>query len=297
MKNKLFITGISSELIQNLIPLIATSKYEVTGLHHGPISHKINNIKYVQGDLNRPESYLKNLEGTSTILHAGGITHSNIPSLYYKVNYEATRKLIEVSKNKNVRRFIYISSFSAGEKSGDYGRSKFLAEKYLEDNFPNWLIIRPSEIFGLKKNEGIEQLIRKGFLSSFHLCPIGMPQKLKPIYVNDVSTYIYSLLINEAIREKKIDLIGKEEYSIKEILKLIETYKNRQQHLFYIPKIAMKFIYILIKQLPISLGIAPDQILRLYRPKNQLLSDKEIRGQHTLKGYLNHLSDFSKTDN
>ena len=83
------------------------------------------------------------------------------------------RQLHAVSKD-----LYLISSRAAVKGAGAYGESKLAAEEYVRDRFADHLIIRPAEVFGVERGEGVEKLIRDGIRKRIHVYPAGVPTPL-----------------------------------------------------------------------------------------------------------------------
>lgn len=114
------------------------------------------NFNIIHGDLLDKNSLQQAVAGVSTVFHlAGVIAPPKIASLY-RVNLEGTKNLIDACIEKGVRRVIYMSTDSVcgrGTKEKrvfdeynlpmpyrDYGKSKYLAEKYVLDKTDEGLI-------------------------------------------------------------------------------------------------------------------------------------------------------------
>ena len=294
MKKKVFVTGISSEIIQNLLPLINSEEYNIVGLSRNPESIKIENAKIIKGDLRDINSFREELFNCHMVIHAAAVTHSFDKETYYNINFSCTRDLINIAIKQKVNRFILISSYVSGKKSGAYGRSKYFAERYLQENFDEWTIFRLAEIYGSNKKEGIDKLIDIAFSKSIHLCPIQIPQKLRPIYLPEVSSILKENIFGKSLSRQNVNIVVNFNYLIRDILRLIGKIKNESQYLLFIPKFIMQVIYFFTKLIPFSLGINPDQIQRLYRIDNRTEGDFEIKGKSNFVNYLENYKGRSK---
>jgi nucleoside-diphosphate-sugar epimerase len=277
MKKKVFITGITSSIIQQLIPLIDFKVYEITGLSRSLILETNNPIKIIQGDIQNPVSYKKYLIDCDVIIHAAAITHSANEKSYEEINFIATKKNIDFAKKWKVKNFIYISSNTANSNNGAYSKSKILAERYLQENFKHWKIIRISEVFGGAKNEGLEKLIQNSLKKKVILYPKNMTSKFSPIYIDDASTLLYEKIFVNQEKNKILHINGKDYFTFQEILTLIR--KNRKKSLitFGISKKMMFLIMRISKIIPFNIGVVPDQIERLYGLKTfGVIDDKNI---------------------
>jgi len=131
-RKKVFVTGASPGLIRAVINLLSVEKFEVICLTRQNIEEKVIGISWHVGDLLKPETYERVLSSCDVVLHGAAVTHTINEQEYYEVNLEGTKKLLSLFEPNAEVRFIFISSRTASEESGAYGRSKFLAEKALK---------------------------------------------------------------------------------------------------------------------------------------------------------------------
>ena len=268
LKKKIFITGASSELMAKFISFIKKDKYAIFCLSRNKKNKKNTHIRWIKGDIQSPEEYKDIIKTCDIIIHAAAVTHSSGKQKYFDVNFAATKKLLDIALEYKIKKFIFISSRAAGFKSGAYGKSKILAEEYIKENFDNWLIFRPSEIFGGSKNEGIQKMIYDIKLKKNIVCPINIPSKLYPIFIDDAARIMYNCTFEKPIKNKIITINGKIGFSYTELAKFTAENLRKKIRIIPIPKFIMFFLKIIIEILPVNTGISPDQINRLYSKKN-----------------------------
>jgi nucleoside-diphosphate-sugar epimerase len=291
MKKKIVITGISSSIIQKLAALIDFSKYEVIGISRNPSSTSLDNIKIVKGDLLNIQEFSSHLKGCYLIIHGAAITHSKKEAAYYEVNFEATKKLVALANDCGVERFAFISSNTAGKESGAYGLTKLLAEEYIQKHLETWTILRLSAVYGDSKKEGIEKLINEVLDKSTVLCPTDVPCKLYPIHVSEAIQIMFSRIFDDKYLNKNSVINGSEGFSFFEIIELTKQISNRKVRVIFLGKKVMSLIKIIAKLSPINLGIAPDQIDRLYTQKH---IDSNTEAVMKLEDYIKQLVEARK---
>ena len=146
------------------------------------------------------------------VIHNAGITKTNKVGEFELVNYTYTKNLIDalVGANINLKKFVLVSSLaalgpgnektlapitsaSAPSPNTAYGKSKLLAEKYLQTfTNLNWLIIRPTGVYGPKEKDYFLMLrtVQKGLAPK-----IGFrDQYLTFVYVTDLVDVILQSL-------------------------------------------------------------------------------------------------------
>lgn len=268
-KEKIFITGISSEMMLKLVSQIDSEKYEIAGLTRNPEKIAIENVRLVKGDLADVDHLKPYLRDCSILIHAASVTHSFRRNEYCDVNFTGTRKLVDLAKSLEVKRFIFISSNTAGIKNGAYAKSKYLAEKYIVKNFDRWSIYRPAEVFGTKKNEGIDKLIENIATKRVQFCPMGVPNKFYPIHIDDLVRFLFASIFIENPRNEIISIYGRKGYSFKEVITIGKRHKKKGTIILPVPRGILLFFEKLIRLHPFQTYIARDQITRLYRPKQE----------------------------
>jgi nucleoside-diphosphate-sugar epimerase len=285
-KIRVFVTGINSELMRRLVNKMPLDKFEIFGLSRKNIL--IPNVTIVSGDLQNVENWENALKDIDLIIHAAAITHSYDASEYFRINTEATEKFILLAVKNKVKQFVFISSRTANLASGAYGASKYLAEQFLIKNHSNYIIFRPSEIFGGQKGEGIDQLISDAKTKRIIACPVGIDNKLWPIFLDDTVALIYAYLFNRNTFCETITLNGPEGFTLKEIVNLTALISKRKVFILPIPKIILLFIRVILETLKLKIGPKPDQISRLY-------SEKEVQKLNfNFKSLENYLKESVK---
>ena len=267
-----------------LISTIAPSEYKIIGLTRKK-DLKIDNVQVLQGDIQELKKHAAIINECDIIIHAAAITHSYNKKRYFDINYKATERLCEMLGAKKEVKFVFISSNTANINNGEYAKSKFLAEETVKKYCKNYLILRPSEIYGSKSKEGIEDLIAKVQTKKILFYPNKVASKFSPVHIKDATNYIfYEIFKNTTNKNQTISINGNELFSFNELYTLAEkTFKTKKIKI-PIPYFLMKFIDTLLNTFPLKLGIYPDQIKRLYGIKS---IDKNLNfNKYNLKNYL-----------
>lgn len=142
---------IVQELVNRHIPVRALVRNLETGRQILP-----PNVEIVVGDVLNPQS-LKDAIGDSTILFcASGVRPSFDPLGPYRVDYEGTKNLVKVAKEKDIKHFVLVSSLCLSQLFHPLNLFwlilvwKKQAEIYLQNSGLIYTIVRPG---GLKNEE------------------------------------------------------------------------------------------------------------------------------------------------
>ena len=278
---QVLVTGASSNIMQMVCANLLKHDFQFTG-----VSRAENNIapniysNWISADLSS-QIDLINFSNFQTIIHAAACTHAFSYDEYYKINVELTKNLVAKAKAFGIENFIYISSRAAVKNGGWYAETKLAAEKIVVEHFPNAIIIRPAEIFGGTKQEGIDALIEKVKNKKFIFYPSGIADKLYPIQIDDASKCIAEIINNNFPGVYTVN--GKEGFTMQHFIQHIAIRFNKKNIFIPIPKFIIEAICFLQQFLKLNIGIYPDQLKRLQTPKENATAPDYVR---TIKEFI-----------
>jgi nucleoside-diphosphate-sugar epimerase len=262
---KVLVTGASSALMSDLMNTLIDNGYQIVGVSRDieKVDKKLA-VKWVECDLVNPDQSFTFLKGIDFIIHAAGLSNSYQANDYMLVNYQSTKNLVDASMDYCIKRFIYISSILAGNANGEYGFSKLKAEEYIQKKIDNWLIIRPSQLYGYSSIAPIDQLINTVKKKIFAFCPVGDTKSIMPLYFRDLSNSIYEVAFKN--RESNIvkQIVGPESFTYRDLIILFADVFNKKVKIIPIPKFVIMSVYHVVQFLNLKIGIYPDQLFRFY---------------------------------
>ena len=263
----ILLTGASSGLGRALIKSLSKySDLKIKAMVHRSLLN-ISGCELRQGDLGNPKLLAQNVEGVDTIVHMAALTHSTKESEYFRVNVAGTQNLVDACILKGVKRIIFVSSRASSLDGGGYSLSKLKAEECIKKSGLNWLILRPSEVYGQKEGDTINKLIR--WVERYPLVPIiGREQaKFSPIYIDDLVSAIEQLILEKELNYKTILLAGPEGLTFDELVDRIAEYFGVKRFKLHIPVVLVRIVAKVLSSLGINI-LVPDQIPRLLCSKD-----------------------------
>ena len=164
---------------------------------------EINNskVEIIKTDFNNLENHKEDIKGDDCFFCIG-TTKQNSPdkSEYRKVELEVPKQIAQIAKSNSVNSFVFVSSGYADPKSsGDYLKFKGEVEEELKRlNFPKLGIMRPSFLFGDRKEKRIGEKI--GIFVFKLLSPLflGPLKKMKPIHSATVAKAMIAITQNDS---------------------------------------------------------------------------------------------------
>lgn len=181
-----FITGATGFVGRNLVEWLTKNEPErnlfclVRSPEKADFLTALENVTIVEGDLLNPESYQKSVEQCDIVLHVAAMVGLRDGDEFYEANTKATENLCNAAKsNPNLKRFVFVSSISAGDRpldipakepltedtpstpNTDYGKSKLMAEEAIINSGLPYTLLRPSYIYGPhpRKNSSADKLV------------------------------------------------------------------------------------------------------------------------------------------
>lgn len=230
--------------------------------------------EYVYGDLLDEKSLYEATREVDIVIHLAAVTHTNKIGLYYCVNVEGTRKLLEACKKNKVKRIVHVSSRTASLEGGDYAKSKLLSEELVKKSGLDWLILRLAEVYGLGGRGGLNQLI--DWVKRFYLVPVigSGDYTLCPVSLDDAAWAVASSAEAD-VHKEILTIAGPEVFTYNELIDKIAAQLGVKRIKIHLPLILVSALAKFTQMLKLDV-VVRDQISRLLceKPTNISLAIK-----------------------
>jgi len=169
---KIFITGATGYIGNLLAVKLAGSGHSVHALVRKPSTAENmdhSNIRLFKGDLNDIHSIRRAMDDCEQVFHVAAFARlwAHPSDIFFRVNVDGTRNVLDVAMEKNISKFVYTSSTAVFGNSlnhplsendprtigfnCDYDLSKCMAEKLVMDYAAKGLhavVVNPSRVYG-----------------------------------------------------------------------------------------------------------------------------------------------------
>mgnify|MGYP001600117598 CR=1 FL=1 len=259
---RILITGASGIIGKKLIQKFNSTDHSIRIFSRKKKSDIQNTVEYFAGDIRSIESLEKATSRIDIIIHMAGVTHTHDQKLYYTVNFEGTKNILLAAKKNLVKKFVFVSSRTASINCGAYAHSKLLAERVVQDSGMDWVIVRPSEVYGAGDSDAISHLIQN-MKRGFFIPVMGSGKYiLCPVYIDDVVDGIFAAATKNNIHNKIYVLGGPEKMTYINLIDRLEKIFQAKKIKIYIPLIFIRFLAFIFSILKINVLVS-DQIPRL----------------------------------
>ena len=226
---------------------------------------QIKDIEYVIGDITKSATLKKSVEGIDLVFHMAGVIHPRKISQFYKVNTLGTKNMMEASISAGVRKFVYISSNSAGGINTNrcalmdendesrpylnYGLSKYKAEcivNYFQKmNKIETVILRPCWFYG--PNQPLRQTKFFKMIQGGRPIVFGNGENLRSMTYIDNLCQAMLLVAEKKVANGQTYWIGdSRSYTCNEIYKTIaELFKVNEFKPRYLPDFISTFFFLM----------------------------------------------------
>ncbi len=182
----------------------------------------------VQADFARDLSardWLPKLAGIDALVNAVGILREHGAQTFESIHKRAPQALFTACVAAGVRRIVQISALGADRGTTRYFLTKRAADDYLATLPLEWTIVRPAPVFGPGSAN------TRLFSSLARLPVVPLPgrgeQRMQPIHIDDLTEAVVRALGDASLNHTRIDLMGPQSLTLREILAGLRTTMHR----------------------------------------------------------------------
>jgi NADH dehydrogenase len=218
-----------------------------------------------EADVTKPASLAAAFEGIDVVVNAVQIPTSPIEVprkgwTFEEVDYRGTVSQVEAAKAAGVKRFLYVSGVGAApDATKHWFRFKWQAEEHLRNSGLDWVIVRPTWVYG-PRDVALNRLLNfTNFLPFLPLFGDGN-QPMQPVFSEDVGRVVASAATKPEAANNLFELGGPEVMSMNDVLKAGLEAKGRKRPILHQPIFVGKAIGTVMSLLPITPPLTADAI-------------------------------------
>jgi NADH dehydrogenase len=207
------------------------------------------------GDVSDPKSLGAAMQGIDTVINAVQFPGSPIENrrkgyTFEEVDLKGTRNQVDAAKSAGVRRFVYVSGVGAAKDAAKHWfRYKWEAENYLEKSGLEWVVLRPTWVFG-PEDVSLNRFL--GFAEKLPFVPMfgNGKQDMQPVFVDDVGRAAADCALKPEAANTVFEIGGPEVMSMNDVVTTALEVRGKRRMLLHQPVFVGKTIGTLSGILP-----------------------------------------------
>jgi uncharacterized protein YbjT (DUF2867 family) len=259
------LTGATGFVGRHLVKRLLVDGHKIRALvnRRSPDSAPESQVVAVTGSIKNNKSLLSAFEGAEVVCHLVGLIAETRTQTFEEIVAQGTANVVKACQESGVRRIIYISAIgTAADAASKYHKTKFDAEQAVISSDLEYVILRPSVIFG--PGDGfitmLERLIRMSPVTPV----IGSGRyELQPLFIDDLVEVIVQSMTSDIGLGRIIELGGPKKLEFLEILNIIKQVTGRRRLTLHLPLAFMKLVARLLETVMNPSPITTDQLLML----------------------------------
>jgi NADH dehydrogenase len=250
MDQTILVTGANGYLGTYICKQLLLEGYHVIALKFEHYASKIiehENIEYIHCDITgeiAPQLKDKvDSTGIHAVINAAALLGSSDYDLNYAVNAEGVQNLIDYCTEKQVKRFIQISSVVIlKEFKGPYGETKLIGQEFLEKSDLDYTVFIPAMILG-PEGLGINRILKNVFRLPLLVPLVGYGKQTQhPIFVKDFAKYIVKSINEKTAYNKLYQIAGDEVISFRDLIAMVLKIKKKRKVFIPVPPAIVKLM-------------------------------------------------------
>ena len=229
------VTGASGFVAKNLRKYLSNKNIKLISISRKNFKKFKNETKIITKNYD-DTNIIPKLKNSDVLINLVGIGKQTVDNDYNLINYEFTKKIINLCIKSKIPKIVYLSGLGVSKSSPlGYFISKYKSEKQIINSNLNYVIFRPSYIIG--KNDHLTKYLKKQIKVGQINIPGSGNYSIQPIYIDDVSQIILDVIIRNK-SNMILDLVGSESITFKNYVKEFSSQTNTK-----IKKINLETVY------------------------------------------------------
>lgn len=233
---KVVITGASGFVAKNARKFLAKNNHQLVSISRKNFV-QLKNEKKIISKTYQDKSILNIIRNADILFHLVGIGKQTVENDYQKINFEFTKKIINLSKSAKIKNIVFLSGLGVSKKTQlGYFISKYKSEQEIIKSGLNYTIFRPSFIVG--KHDHLTKKLNGQIKQKVLLVPGSGKFMIQPISIHDVVKILNMVATTNKFKNKVLDLVGPQVLTYGQYVKLVSKNNNTK-----IKKISLEEAY------------------------------------------------------
>jgi uncharacterized protein YbjT (DUF2867 family) len=208
------------------------------------------------------------LDGAEAVVHLVAIPRESSGRTFANVNVRGTQRVVDAARSAGIRRFVHLSALGvADDPKLDYLYSKWLGEQVVRESGLDWVVLRPSLLFG--PGDGFFSLVRttlRWWSPGIVAIPGRGDARFQPLAVDDLALGVERSVAGDAHVGSVIELGGPRYWSYREIVDEVMRVTGMHRLKAPMPIPLLSALTVVTDRILPIFPVSHDQIASLARP-------------------------------
>jgi NADH dehydrogenase len=210
------------------------------------------------------------LRGTDAVIHLVAIPRETKGRRFAEVNVRGTERVVAAAETAGIRRFVHLSVLGVAEDPRlAYLHSKWLGEQAVTGSSLDWVVLRPSLLFG--PGDGFFRLVRttlKWWSPGIVAIPGRGDARFQPLAVDDLARGVERAIVDDGHVHQVHEIGGPEWVSYREIVDRVMEATGIRRLKMPMPIPLISALTVVTDRILPIFPVSHDQIASLQRPNS-----------------------------
>lgn len=234
---RVLLTGANGFIGAHLTAAFRTAGHDVVAAVRRPaaLARRFPDVETVAADMNHdvtPAAWLPRLEGVDAVVNCAGVLQGGRGQDMAAIHHLAPAALFDACRQAGVKRVIQISAISADAEAGtEYALSKKRADDHLRKLDLDWVVMRPSLIYGEGAYGGTAMLRALAVFPFVTPLAGGGWQSFRPLHVDDLAKTVLECLTRPDLARRVLEPVGPKVETLRSIVAQYRAWLGRPRAL------------------------------------------------------------------
>lgn len=225
----------------------------------------LGQILFMEWDARNKESIQRAIEHSNVVINLVGREWETRNYRFEDVFVTIPQQLARATKEAGITKFIHMSHLNADMRSpSKYLRNKAVGEEAVREEFPDAIIMKPSEMFGREDRFFNYYANMRWFGNAIPLLALGKKTVKQPVYVVDVAKAIVNAVKDPDANGKTFALVGPNRYVLHDMVEYIYAVAHRPFLPYPLPRPLYHLAAKIFSMNPFEPWTTPDKIDRFH---------------------------------
>ncbi|KAL3061934.1 hypothetical protein OYC64_009952 [Pagothenia borchgrevinki] len=232
---------------------------------HLKLMGDLGQLIFMDWDARNKDSIKRAMEHSNVVINLVGREWETSNYRFEDVHVNIPQQIAKATREAGITKFIHVSHLNADIRSlSKYLRNKAVGESAVRDEFPDAIIMKPSEVFGREDKFINYFAYMRWFGNAIPLISRGMKTEKQPVYVVDVAKAIVNAITDPDANGKTYALVGPNRYLLHDLVEYIYAVAHKRFVAYPLPRPLYHLGAKMFAVSPFEPYTTPDKIDRLH---------------------------------